>query len=192
MEGNREFLMHLRHDMTHLTMPITRVGLVAKTRLDAAAGALAELAGWLEARDVDAVFETERARARRPAAGPPTVDRDELPPHVRSDRRPRRRRHADRHGRPHRRTPAPTCRSSASTSAASASSPRSRCPSSTRRSRRCSPATAQIEERMMLRSRTLRDGAVHADRLALNDVVITKGALSRIIDLVGRRSAISS
>ena len=43
--------------------------------------------------------------------------------------------------------------------------------------------TAQIEERMMLRSRTLRDGVVHADRLALNDVVITKGALSRIIDL---------
>ena len=29
----------------------------------------------------------------------------------------------------------------------------------------------------------LRGGAVYADRLALNDVVITKGALSRIIDL---------
>jgi len=43
--------------------------------------------------------------------------------------------------------------------------------------------TAQIDERMMLRSRTMRDGTVHADRLALNDVVITKGALSRIIDL---------
>jgi NAD+ kinase len=43
--------------------------------------------------------------------------------------------------------------------------------------------TAQIEERMMLRSRTLRGGEVHTDRLALNDVVITKGALSRIIDL---------
>ena len=40
-----------------------------------------------------------------------------------------------------------------------------------------------IEERMMLRARTLRDGAVFAERLALNDVVITKGALSRIIDL---------
>jgi NAD+ kinase len=43
--------------------------------------------------------------------------------------------------------------------------------------------TAEIEERIMLRSRTLRDGTVHADCLALNDVVITKGALSRIIDL---------
>lgn len=35
----------------------------------------------------------------------------------------------------------------------------------------------------MLRSRTLRAGGVHADRLALNDVVITKGALSRIVEL---------
>jgi NAD+ kinase len=43
--------------------------------------------------------------------------------------------------------------------------------------------TATIERRMMLRSRTLRGGAVYADRLALNDVVITRAALSRIIDL---------
>ena len=42
-------------------MPITRVGLVAKTGLDAAAGVLAELAGWLEAREVRAVFETDTA-----------------------------------------------------------------------------------------------------------------------------------
>jgi NAD+ kinase len=43
--------------------------------------------------------------------------------------------------------------------------------------------TAEIEERMMLQSRTLRAGGIFANRLALNDVVITKGALSRIIDL---------
>ena len=35
----------------------------------------------------------------------------------------------------------------------------------------------------MLRAETVRDGAIYSDRLALNDVVITKGALSRIIDL---------
>ena len=53
-----------------------------------------------------------------------------------------------------------------------------------RRSSRCSTATAEIEERMMLRARTLRAGAVvRRSRRALNDVVITKGALSRIIDL---------
>ena len=43
--------------------------------------------------------------------------------------------------------------------------------------------TAVIEQRMMLRARTMRDGEPYAERLALNDVVITKGALSRIIDL---------
>ena len=60
-------------------MPITRVGLVAKTGLDAAAGALAELAGWLEARDVHAVFETETAALVGLPSDRRTVDRDDLP-----------------------------------------------------------------------------------------------------------------
>jgi NAD+ kinase len=42
---------------------------------------------------------------------------------------------------------------------------------------------AEVDERMMLRARTLRDGGVFANRLVVNDVVITRGALSRIIDL---------
>ena len=42
---------------------------------------------------------------------------------------------------------------------------------------------AEIDERMMLRAKTLRDGEVLSDRLVVNDVVITKAALSRIIDL---------
>ena len=45
--------------------------------------------------------------------------------------------------------------------------------------------TAPIEKRMMLHARTLRDGSAFADELVLNDVVITKAALSRIIELVG-------
>src|SRR5215203_3268286 len=60
-------------------MPITRVGLVAKTGLDAAAGALAELAGWLEARDVHAVFETDTAALAGLPSERQTVGRDELP-----------------------------------------------------------------------------------------------------------------
>jgi NAD+ kinase len=43
--------------------------------------------------------------------------------------------------------------------------------------------TARIEDRMMLRSITWRHGATFADHIALNDVVITKGARSRMIDL---------
>ena len=112
MEGNREFLLHLRRDVVP-DMPITRVGLVAKNGLDAAAGALAELAGWLEARDVHAVFETETAALAGLPPGRRTVDRDELPLRLRSDRRARRRRHADRHGRSDRRSRRRRRRSSA-------------------------------------------------------------------------------
>jgi len=43
--------------------------------------------------------------------------------------------------------------------------------------------TAPIEERMMLRSTIVRLGAVFAVHIALNDVVVTKGARSRMIDL---------
>ena len=42
---------------------------------------------------------------------------------------------------------------------------------------------------MMLHARTLRGGSAFADELVLNDVVITKAALSRIIELVGVASA---
>jgi NAD+ kinase len=42
---------------------------------------------------------------------------------------------------------------------------------------------APIEDRMMLRSATLRGGAAHISHIVLNDVVITKGARSRMIEL---------
>ena len=42
---------------------------------------------------------------------------------------------------------------------------------------------AHIEERLMLRSHALRGGAPFADHVSLNDVVITKAARSRMIDL---------
>jgi NAD+ kinase len=41
----------------------------------------------------------------------------------------------------------------------------------------------EIEERMLLSARLRREGQAPADYLALNDVVITKSAMSRIIDL---------
>jgi NAD+ kinase len=43
--------------------------------------------------------------------------------------------------------------------------------------------TAPIEERMMLHAKTMRGGRVFTDEMVLNDVVITKAALSRIIEL---------
>ena len=58
---------------------VTRVGLVAKHNLDAAGGVLAELAGWLDARNVHTVFETETAALVGLPPGRPTSSRDELP-----------------------------------------------------------------------------------------------------------------
>jgi NAD+ kinase len=42
---------------------------------------------------------------------------------------------------------------------------------------------ATIEPRAMLAARTLRGGTPFADHVVLNDIVITKGALSRIIEM---------
>lgn len=43
--------------------------------------------------------------------------------------------------------------------------------------------SAQTDERMTMRAITSRDGAPFDDRVVLNDVVLTQGTLSRIIDL---------
>src|SRR5580765_4658120 len=163
-------------------MPITRVGLVAKSGLDAAAGALAELAGWLEARDVHAVFETDTAEVAGLPPGRRTVDRDELP------------RTCDLIvvlggdgtliGMADRIAEAGAEVAILGVNFGSLGFlTEITLPEPYPSLESVLAGTAQIDERMMLRSRTLRDGAVHADRLALNDIVITKGALSRIIEL---------
>jgi len=43
--------------------------------------------------------------------------------------------------------------------------------------------TSAVDERMMLRVKVECDGAEVANRVVLNDVVVTQGALSRVIDL---------
>jgi NAD+ kinase len=163
-------------------MPITRVGLVAKSGLDAAAGVLAELAGWLEARDIEPVFETDTAALAGLPSERPTVDRDELPNAcdlmvvlggdgtlIGT---------ADRIAQAGADVPIVGVNFGSLGFLTEITLPELY-PSL----ESVLAGTAQIEERMMLRSRTLRAGAIFADRLALNDVVITKGALSRIIDL---------
>jgi NAD+ kinase len=160
---------------------IRRVGLVAKHHLAAAAGVLAELAGWLEGRGVRAVFETETA-ALVGVSDRLTLSRDDLPAAcdlvlvLGGDG---------------------TFISTAGRIAKSGvdvpilgvnfgslgfltevtldelyDSLRS-----------VLDGHAHIETRMMLRAGTRRRGAVLEDRFVLNDVVIMKGALSRIIDL---------
>ena len=43
--------------------------------------------------------------------------------------------------------------------------------------------TSRTEDRLMLRGRVMRGGRAIADRLALNDIVVTRGALSRMIEI---------
>jgi NAD+ kinase len=163
-------------------MTIRRVGLVAKSHLEAASGLLAELAGWLEARDVEPVFEVETAALAGLPAGRPTTTRDELPSAcdlivvLGGD--------------------GTLIGMAGRIAAAGVDIPilgvnfgslgfltEITLDELYPALEAVLDGTAEIEERMMLRSRTVRSGNPFADCFALNDVVITRGALSRIIEL---------
>ena len=64
---------------------MTAVGIVAKARLERAAGHLAQIAAWLEQRKITPVFDPDTAALARAAGANgqlKTVDRDDLPRHV--------------------------------------------------------------------------------------------------------------
>jgi NAD+ kinase len=163
-------------------MPITRVGLVAKTGVDAAAGVLADLAGWLDARDVRPVFETYTAALAGLPPGRATVSRDDLPKQcdvivvLGGD--------GSLIGMAGRIAEAGVDVPIVGVNFGDLGFLTEITLAELYESlESVLNGTALVEERMMLRARTVRDGAVYVERLALNDVVITKGALSRIIDL---------
>ena len=161
---------------------IARVGLTAKRGLTAASGVIAELAGWLEARDVRTVFEEETARLAGVPPDRPTVSRDDLP------------RECDLivvlggDG---------TLIGMASRIAAAGVDvpilgvnygslgflTEITLPELYDALEATLEGRAVIEPRAMLTSRTVRQHAVYADHTVLNDIVITKGALSRIIEI---------
>lgn len=163
-------------------MPITRVGLVAKHRLEAAAGVLADLARWLEARRVVPVFEAETAALAALSPPPETTSRDELPKRcdllvvLGGDG---------------------TLIGMAGRIAQSGAAipilgvnfgslgflTEITLPELYPALESVLSGSALIDDRMMLRARTLRGGGIFAERFVLNDAVITKGALSRIIEL---------
>jgi NAD+ kinase len=163
-------------------MSITRVGLVAKTGVDAAASVLADLAGWLEARDVRPVFETDTAALAGLPPDRATVSRDNLP--LESDLIVVLGGDGSLIGMAGRIAEAGVDVPIVGVNFGNLGFLTEITLEELHQSlESVIDGTAIIEERMMLRARTLRDGAVYAERLALNDVVITKGALSRIIDL---------
>jgi len=161
---------------------ITRAGIVAKTRLAEAAGVIAELAGWLEAQGIRPVFDVETAALVGLPPDRPTWDRDELPAEcdllvvLGGD--------------------GTLIGMAGRVANAGVDIPiigvnfgslgfltEITLPELFPALEAVLAGRAQIESRLMLRARTLRDGTLFSDRLALNDVVITRGALSRIIDL---------
>lgn len=158
------------------------VGIVAKTRLHAAVGVLSEIAAWLDARGVKAIFEQETAALVRLPPDRAALDRAVLPTAVDmilvlgGDG---------------------TLLAMATRIAqAGADIPilgvnfgslgfltEITLPELYPSLESALAGTAGIDHRRMLRSVIYRADEVLADRLVLNDVVITKSALSSIVDL---------
>jgi NAD+ kinase len=162
---------------------ITRVGLTAKPGLRAASGVLAELAGWLEARDVKPVFETETAQLAGVPAGRPTVSRDDLPAAcdllVVLGGDGTLIGMADRIARADSDVPILGVNFGSLGFLTEITLPELYDALEATLEDR-----ASIEERLMLTARTSRDQRPFADHIVLNDIVITKGALSRIIEII--------
>jgi NAD+ kinase len=161
---------------------VARVGIVAKSHLRAAATHLAEIGAWLDARGTETVFETATA-ALAPGYHPGRVlEKAELVRNVDlvvvlgGDG---------------------TLLSMAGTiAAAGASVPilgvnfgslgfltEVTLPELYPALESAVAGSARVEERMMLRSATVRPGAALPEYVALNDVVITKAARARMTDL---------
>ncbi len=160
----------------------TRVGLVAKARLHEAAPHLVDIARWLEARDAQAVFERETATLAGVTDEALIADRDVLATRVdlmlilggdgtllgMADR----------------------------IAAAQLQIPilgvnfgslgfltEITLPELYPSLESALAGTADIDDRLMLQSATIRGDRTVTDQIVLNDVVITKGALARIIEL---------
>ncbi len=161
---------------------ITRVGIVAKRDLHAASEHLERLAAWLRARDLQPVFETDTAPLAGPGHGMPVRSREDLPNEVQlvvvlgGDG---------------------TLLSMATRIAQTGRDipilgvnfgslgflTETRIDELYPSLEACLNGTAAIDERAMLAAEAYRAGARFDARIVLNDVVFTKAALSRIIEL---------
>ena len=168
--------------MVNAEARVARVGLIAKRGLEAASGVLAELAGWLEARDVYSVFETETAALAEVPPGRATVSREDLP------------RECDLIvvlggdgtliGMAGRIARAGTDVPILGVNFGSLGFlTEITLPELYESLEAALAGRATLEERAMLATRTIRNDAIFADHIVLNDIVITKGALSRIIEI---------
>lgn len=162
-----------------------RVGVVAKARLARAGSHVAEIAAWLQARNIRAVFDPDTAALAKSAgatAAYDVADRDELPRQVEmvvvlgGDG---------------------TLLGTAGRIAQAGSDipilgvnfgslgflTEVTLPEIFSSLQTAIDGTAQTEERLMLEVSVDAGGARLANRIVLNDIVVTQGALSRIIEL---------
>jgi NAD+ kinase len=161
--------------------PIRRVGIVGKTRLQGAASHIRDIATWLDGRRIEAALDADTATLAS-LSDRPTYSKDDLPCHVdmvlvlggdgtllgMADRIA------------HAGTGIPILGVNfGSLGFLTEITLPELYPSL----ESALEGTAGIDERLMLRSAVVRRGALFAERIVLNDVVITKGAFSRIIDL---------
>ena len=168
--------------MTRPPFVVSRVGIVAKSHLREAAPHLVDIASWLEARGIVAVFETATAGLMAPAAKRRVADKralvDEVDMVLVLGGDGTLLGMADRIGE---------ARSSIAILGVNFGSlgflTEVTLPELYPSLEAAVSGRAHIEERLMLRSTTIRAGTVVAEHIALNDVVVTKGAHSRMIDL---------
>jgi NAD+ kinase len=159
-----------------------RVGIIAKAHLREAGPHLADIADWLVARGVDPVFDTETAALVPGASGVKMIDKDRLPSDVEmvlvlgGD--------GTLLGMAGRIAQAGTDIPILGVNFGGLGFlTEVTLPELYPSLEAALNGTAPIDERMTLRVTTLRSGAAFADRIVLNDVVVTQGALSRIIEL---------
>jgi NAD+ kinase len=167
---------------THMPAPVSRVGIVAKSHLRAATPHLIDIEKWLAERKIQAIFETATAALMPPLAARLVVEKQTLATKAElvlvlgGDGTLLSM--ADRLGEAGSRAPilgvnfgslgflteVTLAELYPSLEAAVAGG-------------------VHVEERLMLRTATTRGGALFAEHIALNDVVINKTARSRMIDL---------
>ena len=166
----------------HHTKAIKRVGVVAKSGLQEAAGTLVELSEWLNARSLTGVFETETATLSGLTNQVTTCSRDEMPAAVdmilvlggdgtllaMGDR-------IAQHG-----VDVPLLGVNfGSLGFLTEITLAELFPAL----ENAINGLVSLDQRRMLRAVVRRDGQVIADRVALNDVALTRNATSPIIDL---------
>lgn len=163
-------------------MAISRVGVVARRELKGASSVLAEIAGWLQAHGIQTMFDTDTAVVAGVPKDFPIASRDDLPKHVDlivvlgGDGSLLGM--ANRIARAGVDIPILGINFGSLGFLTEVTLDQ------------IEPAlegavdgTAPIEERMTLRGRVMRAGEPVDDRLAINDIVVNRGSLSRIIDM---------